>query len=92
MMNMIRKGQIRWLPRATSQVRSRLFQHHSDSLPLANSVTPARRRSRACTFAALPAAGRTAIVAALEKRWAARKAGAAKPVATSSKIAHRKAA
>ena len=40
----------------------------------------------------LSPAGRAAIVAALKKRWAAKKAGAAKPVATSSKTAHRKAA
>ena len=31
-----------------------MFQDHSDSLLLPNSVTPARRRSRARTFATLP--------------------------------------
>src|SRR6516162_809205 len=39
----------------------------------------------------LSPAGRAAIVAALKKRWAAKRAAAAKPVATSSKTAHRKA-
>ena len=32
-----------------------MFQHPSDSLLLPKSVTPPRRRSRACTFATLPA-------------------------------------
>jgi hypothetical protein len=40
----------------------------------------------------LSATGRAAIVAALKKRWAAKRAAAAKPVARSSKTAHRKAA